>query len=99
MRVASSEHSGKLVSYFASHSTVQTDALDDKGAVASEHAQLRPLVVELLDGRQEEVYWGQVPEKVRKQAVAKALSAAGLGARPDMGGEEIAIGRKRRRRK
>ena len=81
---------------------MQTDALDDKGAVASEHAQLRSLVVELLDGRQEEVYWGQVPEKVRKQAVAKAMSAAGLGAELEDigGGKEVAKpGRKRRRQK
>ncbi|KZV66859.1 hypothetical protein PENSPDRAFT_636475 [Peniophora sp. CONT] len=100
LRVASSSHAHKLVGHFASHPTVQKDALDDAGAPASEHEQLRPLVVELLDGRQEEVYWGQVPEKVRKQAVLKATSAAGLTVEPEGGeGEETKGARKRRRRK
>lgn len=58
------------------------------------------MVVELLDGRQEQVYWGQVPDKVRKQAVAKAMSAAGLIVEPEGGdGEDASKGAKKRRRR
>ncbi|VDC01339.1 unnamed protein product [Peniophora sp. CBMAI 1063] len=100
LRVASSPHAHRLVEHFASHPTVQKDALDDQGVSASEHEQLKPLVVELLDGRQEEVYWGQVPEKVRKQAVAKAMAAAGFAVGPNAGGEgeESSKGARKRRR-
>jgi hypothetical protein len=39
---------------------------------------------ELVLGKREEVYWEKVPEKIRKQAVDKALKLMGDGT----GGEE-----------
>lgn len=34
--------------------------------------------MEIVDGTREELYWGKVPEKVRRQAVEKAAGNAGV---------------------
>lgn len=38
------------------------------------NSQLKPVVAEQVLGKREEVYWEKVPEKIRRQAVEKALS-------------------------
>lgn len=60
--------------------------------------------MEMVDGTREELYWGKVPEKVRRQAVEKALSNTATDT--DLGSEHLAVdkaeqrssGRKRKRR-
>ena len=35
----------------------------------------KPIVMERMQGKKEELYWEKVPEKVRRQAVDKAVKA------------------------
>lgn len=65
----------------------------------------KAIAVELVQGRREEVYWDRVPEKVRRQAVMKALGVDGGGgggsgpaAQDGRDGVEGGGKRKRRRR-
>jgi hypothetical protein len=45
------------------------------------------IVLELLDGRREEMYWADVPDKVRALAVQRAQQAH--KARPDDGDDQV----------
>jgi hypothetical protein len=62
------------VSYFTTHLTTQERGLDDKGTIVDNESGSKPITVELVQGKREELYWDKVPEKVRKQAVHKAVS-------------------------
>lgn len=60
---------------------------------------------ELVLGKREEVYWEKVPEKVRRQAVEKALKLLSASDRDGVPGESVAAlsgdgdGKRRKRRK
>ncbi|KAI0072309.1 hypothetical protein K474DRAFT_1678742 [Panus rudis PR-1116 ss-1] len=69
-------HTEQLVSYFQNHPTIQTNGLDATGAP---NGNSKPIVVERVEGTREGLYWGKVPEKVRKQAVQKAAAAMDSG--------------------
>lgn len=74
------------------------NGLDGSGsALTSELAGQchRPIKVELVEGTREELYWGKVPEKVRKAAVERAVIGAEVGEGDTGGGES----KKRKRRK
>lgn len=58
-----------LVKHFAANSIKQSSGLDAVGVSASSGA----ITMELVQGVKEELYWNKVPEKVRNQAVQKAL--------------------------
>ncbi|KAI0043496.1 hypothetical protein FA95DRAFT_1563242 [Auriscalpium vulgare] len=92
LRLTTPAHSQHLVSHFASHPTAQSEALDTTGAHSDQ-----PMTVELLQGTKEEIYWGQVPEKVRRQAVTKAVSLLADGGEVEQT-EGNEAGRKRRKR-
>jgi hypothetical protein len=49
----------------------QSTGLDADGVVPL--APRKPIVVELVEGKKEELYWEKVPEKARRQAVQNAL--------------------------
>ncbi|PFH47126.1 hypothetical protein AMATHDRAFT_7056 [Amanita thiersii Skay4041] len=70
LRLAAPPHADVLLSYFDDTALVQAHGLDDKGIFSVDG---KPIVVEKVLGRKEEVYWERVPEKVRKQAVQKAI--------------------------
>lgn len=71
LRLASPHHAHTLVNYFSSKQVVQSSGLDDIGSppTGKQH-----LTMELVQGKKEELYWEKVPEKVRRQAVQKAVS-------------------------
>ena len=63
--------------------------LDSAGAAASEaDPKARPISAELVDGEREALYWNKVPEKVRREAVRKAMAQASQTA----GGEVVGSG-------
>ena len=98
LRLASPRHTSILIDHFTSHPTAQTRGLDDMGtSPAGTHAGL---VVEIVQGKKEELYWEKVPEKVRRQAVQKAISE--LQAKELLLDEDVTMnsnGRKRKRDK
>jgi len=50
---------------------VQSTGLDVDGTAPS--ASKKPIVMELMEGKKEELYWEKVPEKARRQAVQNAF--------------------------
>lgn len=67
LRVASPQHATTLVAWFEERDITQVTGLD--GAGASGTTRLR---MEVVQGRQEELYWEKVPLKVRREAMGKA---------------------------
>ena len=57
---------------------MQTQPLDAVGTTAYPGSDSvlpnKPMVLELVQGRKEHLYWENVPEKVRKHAVQRALN-------------------------
>lgn len=54
---------------------VQSHGLDDIGKTPG--VSQKAITTEIIEGKKEEVYWEKVPEKVRRQAVEKAVKALG----------------------
>ncbi|KIM75201.1 hypothetical protein PILCRDRAFT_13765 [Piloderma croceum F 1598] len=71
LRLASPRHSQLLVGRFTSHLTTQERGLDDTGTTHKSNDGA--ITMEIVQGKREELYWDKVPEKVRKQAVQKAV--------------------------
>ncbi|GJE87496.1 hypothetical protein PsYK624_035790 [Phanerochaete sordida] len=95
VRLAAPRFTAQLVRFFAESPTAQAAGLDAAGAPPG--GPLRAIAVERVQGAREELYWGRVPEKVRRQAVEKAVrgGAAAQDTAPVEAGEHK---RKRRRR-
>ena len=55
------------------------------------------LVIEIVQGKKEELYWEKVPEKVRRQAVQKAINE--LQAKELLLDEDVTMNSNRRKRK
>jgi hypothetical protein len=54
---------------------VQSHGLDDTGTNTNlDDADFKPITVEIVRGRREQLYWEKVPEKVRRQAVQKVTA-------------------------
>ncbi|TDL30039.1 hypothetical protein BD410DRAFT_893213 [Rickenella mellea] len=94
LRLATPQHAQTLITHFTSHTIAQVDGLDDTG---SNPGSRRPIEVELVQGKREEIYWGKVPEKIRKQAVDRAQSSP-LDVKM-MDTDEVVSKPKRKRRK
>ena len=77
LRVKSPREASTLVEHFNTHLLAQSTGLDADGVVPS--VQTKPIVMELIEGKKEELYWEKVPEKARRQAVQDALRLAGGG--------------------
>ncbi|KIY43154.1 hypothetical protein FISHEDRAFT_62921 [Fistulina hepatica ATCC 64428] len=77
VRLASPAHAAVLCAFFHSSQIFQEDGLDDRGMFIggemSPDATPASLRVELTQGRAEEIYWEKIPEKVRLEAVRKAV--------------------------
>ncbi|KAH9482264.1 hypothetical protein JR316_0004362 [Psilocybe cubensis] len=75
--------------------------LDDSGEMLSSTSQDKSpklaIIPEMVSGRREELYWQKVPERVRRQAVDKALSILNVGDAQTFQFERTS-GKKRRRR-
>ena len=95
LRLTSPRHSQLLVDHFTCHPITQDRGLDDIGAMSNTE---NAIAMEIVQGKREELYWDKVPEKVRRQAVEKAVdiqqSASRIEAVPEEGPQ-----RKRKRDK
>ncbi|EIW76247.1 hypothetical protein CONPUDRAFT_76635 [Coniophora puteana RWD-64-598 SS2] len=76
LRLASPSSATQLVAYFQENRVVQAHGLDDEGRAAEPGDDNAPLELELMQGKKEDLYWEKVPEKVRRQAVAKVAGQA-----------------------
>ncbi|KAF9226806.1 hypothetical protein BS17DRAFT_748950 [Gyrodon lividus] len=73
LRLASPHHTTLLTECFVEQLTVQAHGLDATGRIFA--GEERPISLEIIQGKKEELYWEKVPEKVRRQAVNKAVKA------------------------
>ena len=69
-------HARLISQHFRQNSTVQDRGLDDSGtSISSMNPGMKPIIIEVAEGKREEVYWQKVPDKVRRQVVEKAILA------------------------
>ncbi|KAF9035363.1 hypothetical protein BDZ89DRAFT_1130404 [Hymenopellis radicata] len=73
LRLATPLDARKLNTWFSERRLTQDAGLDGTGVEGGK----TPIEMELVQGRQEELYWEKVPAKVRFQAVEKALGSGG----------------------
>ncbi|EGO02291.1 hypothetical protein SERLA73DRAFT_104689 [Serpula lacrymans var. lacrymans S7.3] len=73
LRLSTPEHTHIMTEHFLINPTTQFQGLDDKGRTPGPTD--KTIIVEVVQGRKEELYWEKVPEKVRRQAVQKAVCA------------------------
>jgi len=59
-----------LKTYFNTHSIAQSSGLDDQGSTNSSGEKI---LTETVSGKKEQLYWEKVPEKIRRQAVERAV--------------------------
>ncbi|KAI0340845.1 hypothetical protein BDW22DRAFT_1378284 [Trametopsis cervina] len=71
LRLATPAHATQLVAHFTASPTAQSKGLDDSGSPPA--AGTKSITIELVEGTREELYWLKVPEKLRRQAVEKAV--------------------------
>lgn len=93
LRVRSPKEASTLVEHFNTRLLTQLTGLDAEGIVPSTPA--KPIVMELVEGKKEELYWEKVPEKSRRQAVQKVLTLSGDADAP---AETLFPSNKRRRK-
>lgn len=75
----------------------QSYGLDDIGAATG--AKSNAIVVELVAGKPEEFYWEKVPEKIRRQAVEKAVSLMHPSSKVNVVNDDVDGGGEGRKRK
>ncbi|KAF8626726.1 hypothetical protein AX17_006492 [Amanita inopinata Kibby_2008] len=111
LRLSTPTHADLLVSRFLGEPVVQMHGLDDKsscdptssskvedGEGVKMQIKHKPIGLEKVLGRKEEVYWERVPEKVRRQAVQKAIALAGGSGGGDESDEAAQAQRRKKRR-
>ncbi|KAG8218936.1 hypothetical protein J3R82DRAFT_4644 [Butyriboletus roseoflavus] len=73
LRLASPHHVTRLIEYFGcdARRKAQVHGLDATGRTPVQDD--KPIAMERIQGKKEELYWEKVPEKVRRQAVNKVI--------------------------
>ena len=93
-------HAHLISQHFTQNPTVQGRGLDDSGTpISSMNPGMKAIIIEVVEGKREEVYWQKVPDKVRRQAVEKAILALSGGTGGDGVNEETEREEGRRRKK
>ncbi|KAI0737746.1 hypothetical protein C8Q80DRAFT_1222772 [Daedaleopsis nitida] len=107
LRLSTAHLAQTLVSAVQTEPVVQRGGLDTAGTAPSGGADAgaKPISAEVVDGEREALYWNKVPEKVRREAVRRAIehtqSQRGGSADPDVvgdAGDGAKRPRKRRRK-
>ncbi|KAF9651930.1 hypothetical protein BDM02DRAFT_3110066 [Thelephora ganbajun] len=75
LRIRSPKEASTLVEHFRINLLAQSAGLDADGVVPP--APTKHIVMELVEGKKEELYWEKVPEKARRQAIQNALGLSG----------------------
>ncbi|KAJ8087227.1 hypothetical protein AAF712_002759 [Marasmius tenuissimus] len=80
LRLSTPGHATALVDYFKCNNIVQGSGLDGCGSpLPLESAEdMHAIIMELVLGRREELYWEKVPTKVKHAAVQKCLKEMGI---------------------
>lgn len=102
LRVSTPAHARLISQHFTQNPTVQDRGLDGSGtSLSSMNSGMKPVIIEMVEGTKEEVYWQKVPDKVRRQAVEKVILALSGGTGGDGGKEDIErdAGRQRKKRR
>ncbi|KAJ3552391.1 hypothetical protein NP233_g12893 [Leucocoprinus birnbaumii] len=92
LRLAAPAYTTALVEHFdhLTRQIVQVTGMDEAGTDISSGPgsfdDRKPIVVERVIGRPEEIYWEKVPVKVKKGAVEKAIQLTRLGDQGEVGG-------------
>lgn len=69
---------------------VQRQGLDSTGTEGdAEGGEIKPISMEVVEGAREELYWSKVPEKIRREAVRKAIAQASSVGGEDGGAKEL----------
>lgn len=71
LRFQTSLHAKCFVEHIISSKVKQASGLDDTGLCPSPGDEA--IEAELVQGKREEIYWEKIPEKIRRQAVVRAL--------------------------
>jgi xRRM domain len=87
-------HAFMLVDYFTRNPMTQTSGLDDHGS--NDVKTGKSIVLDVVTGVRESLYWDKVPENVRRQAVMKQL---GLDTRNGSNDNQGDIERPKKRRR
>ncbi|KAH9884926.1 hypothetical protein C8Q73DRAFT_718494 [Cubamyces lactineus] len=91
LRVSAPHHAQTLVSAFQTRPIVQRQGLDDAGAPlppdSNREGTIKAIEMEVVRGTREELYWSKVPEKVRREAVRKAIAQTSSSQSGDADGE------------
>jgi hypothetical protein len=87
LRLSTPAHTDALVLHFTKQRLIQVNGMDGRGAAIDSLSTAKPMVLEKVLGRREEVYWERVPEKVRRQAVQKMIALTEDGRPYDSGVE------------
>ncbi|KAK7676140.1 hypothetical protein QCA50_014923 [Cerrena zonata] len=95
LRLATSSHGRALINYFSGTHIIQASGVDDIGQPSN--GDQKPISMELIFGTREELYWGNVPDKIRKQAVKRVLDLENGTLERDVEKDEKKRMRKRRR--
>lgn len=98
LRLTSSTCAISIHSHFSGKRLAQTGALSSYcGELPVDHSS-RPIEVEIVRGRKEEMYWQKVPEKVRKVALEK-VEGHEVGSADTALLGDVKRGKKRKRRR
>ncbi|KAG6373737.1 hypothetical protein JVT61DRAFT_5877 [Boletus reticuloceps] len=73
LRLASPAHAMRLLTYFDARPKTQAHGLDATGRTPLNGD--KPIAMEIVQGKKEDVYWEKVPEKVRRQAVDRVVQS------------------------
>ncbi|KAI0758035.1 hypothetical protein C8Q74DRAFT_1452023 [Fomes fomentarius] len=92
LRLSTPHHARTLVSTFDATPIVQLQGLDGAGSLPPPSSSVKPITAEIVDGEREELYWNKVPEKVRREAVRKAIAQMAAGDQAGAGEGEDAVG-------
>ncbi|KAL1946666.1 hypothetical protein VTO73DRAFT_14770 [Trametes versicolor] len=90
LRLSAPHHAQALVAAFQTRPLVQRQGLDSTGAEGDdEGGGIKPISMEVVEGAREELYWSKVPEKIRREAVRKAIAQASSAGGEDGGAKEL----------
>ncbi|KAH9854863.1 hypothetical protein C2E23DRAFT_725373 [Lenzites betulinus] len=92
LRLSAPHHAHTLVTALTDRPLAQRSGLDSTGAPPDAHTEAKAIVAELVGGTREELYWSKVPEKVRREAVRKAIAQSAVGRGGGGGGGEEPAG-------
>jgi hypothetical protein len=69
-----------LIDHFNANSVIQSSGLG--GTASSSSSADKAILMEMVLGKKEELYWEKVPEKIRRNIMEKGMDVEDLAKRP-----------------